>query len=80
MDFTGPAGALALAVVILGVAGKVIQELWNDHKRSDQDDRDERDRAWELIAGITPTLEKLAAAQEASNQDAVGRRRRDDDT
>lgn len=80
MEVTGPFGALVLAVAILGVAGKVIAELWGEHKRSDQEDRDERDRAWALLEGITPPLKALADAQAAANRDAEGRHRREDDS
>lgn len=78
MDFTGPFGALLLAVSVLGVAAKVIAELWGEHKRSDQRDRDENDRAWALLEAITPPLKLLADAQAAATRDAEGRHRLED--
>lgn len=69
MDLTGPAGALVLATAILGVAAKVIAELWGEHKRADADDRAERDAAlagWRDQANATQQLAKATDKQAAA--------------
>jgi hypothetical protein len=63
----GPAGALALALLVLGALWKVVAVLWSAHKASDDDVRSERD-AWRerALAGdrrvdrFAETLDKAA--------------------
>lgn len=61
-DVTGPFGALLLAVAILGIAGKVISELWTEHKRGDADDRDQRDKAIARLEAMVGALDRNTAA------------------
>ncbi len=74
----GPAGALALAVVVLLVLAKVIQILWRDHLAADRDDRDQRDRAMALAESMAASNKGMVAAWEARNRaDALRRRKAD---
>lgn len=71
----GPFGAVVVLGVVLAGMAKVIQALWSDHLRADQDDREQRDRALALAEGVVPVVKQLAEAQAAANKAAAARRR-----
>lgn len=74
----GPAGAVVVLAIVAYVLARVIQGLWIEHLRADQDDRDQRDRALALLDGILPTLRDISSAIASANRDAATRHRRDD--
>jgi hypothetical protein len=84
-DVTGPFGALLLSVTLLGIAGKVIAELWGEHKRHDHDVEAQRSEAvagWRDQAEVSERgivlSEQLLAELKAFRQDQSTRRRRND--
>lgn len=77
-QLVGPFGALVVLSFLVAGLAKAVQVLWADHKRADQDDRDQRDRALGLVEGIVPTLKELTAAQLEANRRAAASHRRDD--
>lgn len=74
----GPFGALVVLCLVAGALAKAIQVLWKDHVRADQDDRDQRDRAFVLLEAITPAVKELAAAQLEANRRSADTHRRGD--
>jgi hypothetical protein len=66
-EVVGPTGALVLAVIILGVVGKVIQALWKEHLEADKDDRAQRDRAMALAETAAEGTRRMAEAWEQRN-------------
>lgn len=84
-DVTGPFGALLLAVFLLGIAGKVIAELWGEHKRHDHDVEAQRSEAvagWRDQAEVSERgvalSEQLLTELQSFRKDQATRRRRSD--
>jgi len=73
----GPVGALALAIVVIGGLVRLAQILWKEHLKSDQDDRDQRDKALEQV-DATVGLLKLSAEGNKAMADAWDRKTKAD--
>jgi hypothetical protein len=77
-ELFGPLGALVLAVLVMVGMVKVGSMLWIEHLKSDQDDRDQRDRAYRLLEqSLANNKAAIAAWDRRNSQDAARARRTD---
>lgn len=75
----GPAGALVIALAVIGGLVRLMQLLWRDHIRADVDDRRQRDENFLLARDAVDALKRLAAAfEERNRRDAIHRARKTD--
>lgn len=72
----GPFGALVLLVAAVTALGKVIQALWKEHLRADEDDRTQRDVAIAGWQAQTDATKELTASIKAAAERAPTRTRR----
>lgn len=77
-QLSGPLGALILALFVLGVAGKVIWALWQNHLEADRDDRAQRDKALGLLdLSLQNNRDAISAWEQRDRTDAARTRRGD---
>jgi len=77
-ELLGPLGLTVGALLAVGALGRVIQVLWREHLKADQDDRDQRDTSQSLAKAAIDAYTRLADAWEQRNRDDAERRRRND--
>lgn len=77
-ELLGPTGALVAVLFGIAALARAIVVLWQEHLKADQDDRDERNRANDLLALSLQNNKAAIAAWDRRNAADAARRRKED--